>query len=364
MISKYDEFLCHQTVSTFDSVGTSAREWTERVWFSIHDTTGKCHFVSGFGVYPNRNVMDAYATFAVDGKVQHNVRASRMLHPNTDEMKVGPLSYEIIEPLKKLHLKLEENEHGLSFDLIWDASMEPHEEETQYSKSDGREIENIKRYVQVGRPSGWIKADGETYQVDGDNWRGERDHSWGVRQGGGVSEIGVQPKDYPDGYVYAFGLGQFDDWGISFHAREDKDGVPSHFCGGVHYPMGTGKASLEMTKVDHNFTFRDDMRQINGGEFTIHLEDGSEKTITVKPLSVNYIVAGGYFGYKDFVHGEWKGEYFEDSVKIDMTDPAAIKEVSFLDDMMCEFRCGDEVGYGIIEVVAVGTVKKYGFEGF
>jgi hypothetical protein len=28
---------------------------------------------------------------------------------------------------------------------------------------------------------------------------------------------------------------------------------------------------------------------------------------------------------------------------------------------MCEFRCGSEVGYGIIEMVVIGKYPKYGY---
>ena len=76
MLTKYDEFLCHQTVSTFDSVHTSAREWTERIWVSVHDTSGDHHLVAGFGVYPNRNIMDAFACLAVEGERQSILAAS------------------------------------------------------------------------------------------------------------------------------------------------------------------------------------------------------------------------------------------------------------------------------------------------
>ncbi|MBL7119748.1 MAG: hypothetical protein ISS53_03585 [Dehalococcoidia bacterium] len=52
MLTKYDEFPCHQTVSTFDHVETSAREWTERIWFCVHDKSEKSHLLAGFGKYP------------------------------------------------------------------------------------------------------------------------------------------------------------------------------------------------------------------------------------------------------------------------------------------------------------------------
>ena len=116
MLTKYDEFLCHQNVSTFNTVGTSAREWTERVWFSVHDISGKYQLIAGFGYYPNRNVMDAFGCLVVDNKTQHAVRASRELRPRIDDVRVGPLSYEIVDPLNAVRFALDDNEYDLSFD--------------------------------------------------------------------------------------------------------------------------------------------------------------------------------------------------------------------------------------------------------
>jgi hypothetical protein len=89
MLTKYDEFLCHQTVSTFDHPKTSARQWTERVILHTHDATGKLHMSNGFGIYRNRNIMDAFACCTIDGKIQHNVRASRELLSRPDDVVVG-----------------------------------------------------------------------------------------------------------------------------------------------------------------------------------------------------------------------------------------------------------------------------------
>jgi hypothetical protein len=68
MLTKYDEFLCHQIVSTLDHPDTSAREWTERTWFSVHDIEGNLSLVNAFGYYPNRNLMDTYVSVTVEGK--------------------------------------------------------------------------------------------------------------------------------------------------------------------------------------------------------------------------------------------------------------------------------------------------------
>ncbi len=364
MLTKYDEFLCHQTVTTFDSVQTSAREWTERIWFSVHDTSGKYHLVAGFGLYPNRNIMDAYVCFTMDNKTQYNVRASRELRPHIDDVKVGPFSYEIIVPLKKLKCALADNEHDLSYEIQFDASMIAHEEETQFAEAHGRVQENVKRYVQVGRPSGWIKVDGQTIQIDKESWRAERDHSWGIRRGGGVPESGVQPGEIPEGYLYNFILTQFENWGVAYHTRENSEGKNLHFSGGLYYPFNSKKDKQELTSCVHNYSFRSDRRQINGGEVTLHVADGSKIDLSFRPLSTCHIKAGGYFGFRGFTHGLWMGSYFIDGVKLDLTDPQVINEVAFLEDVMCEVCCGDDIGYGIVEMVVIGRYPKYGYEGY
>ena len=44
-----------------------------------------------------------------------------------------------------------------------------------------------------------------------------------------------------------------------------------------------------------------------------------------------------------------------------MTDPDVLNEASFFEDVTCEFRCGDDIGYGIVELVIPGSYPKNGF---
>jgi hypothetical protein len=112
MITKYDELFCHQSVSTFDRPGSSAREWTERAWLQAHEIGGRAHLATGFGYYPNRNVMDAYVCFTIGDETEYIVRASRELRPDLDVLEVGPFRYRVIEPLNKVCFSLDPNEHG------------------------------------------------------------------------------------------------------------------------------------------------------------------------------------------------------------------------------------------------------------
>ena len=41
-----------------------------------------------------------------------------------------------------------------------------------------------------------------------------------------------------------------------------------------------------------------------------------------------------------------------------------LAELHFIEDMACEVRCGNEVGYGIVELVLIGKYPKYGYQGY
>jgi len=364
MLTRYDELLCHQTVSTFDHPGTSAREWTERTWFSVHDIAGKLSLVNSFGYYPNRNIIDSYVSVTLEGKTVYTVRASRELRPRTDETNVGPFSYEIVEPLRRVRSILEENQYGVSYDILFEGTMPPHEEDPQYTRIRGRVEEDIARYVQLGKPSGWIKIEGETYQLDQKNWRAERDHSWGIRRGGGVPETGVQPGEIPEGYLHNFIALQFDRWGATYHRRENWEGKPLIFSGSILYPYGADKEELPLTGAEHDYKFRPDIRQITSAELTLTASDGSRFDISARPLNACYLKAGGMFGFRNFTHGLWMGPSFLDGHKLDATDPNVLADLHFIEDVACELRCDNEIGYGIIELVIIGKYPKYGYQGY
>jgi len=362
MLTKYDEMLCHQVVSTFDHPATSAREWTERIWVSAHDTTGELQIEAGFGYYPNRNVMDAFGVVAIEGKTLHAVRASRELRPEIDEIKVGPLSYEVIEPLRKVRCSLDDNEYGLSFNLTLEGTMPPIEESPQYTRSRGRLSENIIRYLQVGRASGSLKVGGKEYAVKREQFLAERDRSWGIRREPGMPENGVQPGEMPQEFLFSLAAMQFDKWGCCYHLREDQPTGYRYFSGEIVRPYGDPAASLELTGIEHDFEFEPGSRRLKGGRVVLCGVDGSRREVTMRPLSRVYLACGGYvIGFRGFTHGLWQGPSYLNGVTVDITDPAIVNEASWLDDVMCELRCGNEVGYGIVELVIPVSYPRYGF---
>src|SRR2546423_1201722 len=169
MLTKYDELLCHQNATTFDHVGPSDLRWTERVVLFGFDTSGDINVMTGLARYPNRNVIDAYAMVTRGNKTARVVRLSTELRPEDSDLttsRVGPFSYQVVEALKRVRATLDENEHGLSFQLDFDGTFPAYEQEPAFFRARGRVLEDARRFYQLGKIRGTFTIDGTEYEVD------------------------------------------------------------------------------------------------------------------------------------------------------------------------------------------------------
>ena len=157
-----DELLCHQIPDTFGTVGSSDLAWTEKICAMAVARDGSLQLGFGLGRYPNRDVMDAYAGCS-RGVEQVTVRASRRLSPAIDLTAVGPVHYEVLEPLHRVRFRLEPNEEQpLAFDWTFTGSLPCAMEERTHQRSPAgtRVSAELVRYHQIGTASGWIELDG------------------------------------------------------------------------------------------------------------------------------------------------------------------------------------------------------------
>jgi hypothetical protein len=187
-----DELLTHQIADTFARVGQSDRSWTEKIWAMAAARDGSLSVAFGLGKYINRNVMDGFAGIS-RGTEQWTVRASRRLSPDLERTEVGPIAYDIVEPLQRTRYRLAPNDvAAISFDLEIEGVAPPgmEERETHISRSRSRIDADIIRFHQSGIARGWVDVEGQRVEVDGDFWVGARDRSWGVRYG-----VGLPPED-------------------------------------------------------------------------------------------------------------------------------------------------------------------------
>src|SRR5580693_4563152 len=187
-----DEGLNHQIVDTFATLSQSELAWTEKIWASIARIDGTLQLDFGLGKYQNRGIIDGFGGVS-RGREQWTVRGSRELRTAPEETAVGPIVYEVVEPLRRIRVRLEPNDvQPISFDVVLSGVTPPFFEERNLvrNRRSNRVDVNVIRYHQGGWATGTITVEGETYDLSDEGAFGFRDHSWGVRQA-----VGVAPGD-------------------------------------------------------------------------------------------------------------------------------------------------------------------------
>ena len=255
------------------------------------------------------------------------MRSSRRLSPELERTEVGPIGYDIIEPLHRTRYRLAANDIvPIRFDLEIEGVAPPamEERETHISRSRSRIDADIMRFHQSGVARGWVEVDGTRFDIDDELWVGARDRSWGVRYGVGLPPEDLEATPLPED---ASGMLRLD-------ARDDDPtGRPSLHtfrllptvsrAGVVHRKCPRGnralrRASQAVSDVVPDLRFRDDNRRLVGGTIVAVLADGTERTYRIDPVSATgfHLGAGLYGGYEGHHQGEWRGELHVDGEHI------------------------------------------------
>ncbi|MGB8502147.1 MAG: hypothetical protein WCE29_07565, partial [Mycobacterium sp.] len=177
MLGPVDEFPVHQVPQPIAWAGSSDRNFYDRSYFNAHDRTGYIFLISGIGYYPNLGVKDAFVLVR-RGDVQTAVHLSDAIDQERLRQHVVGYRVEVVEPLRKLRIVLEETE-GVAVDLTWDGLFDVVQEQRHVLRSGNRITLDAQRFAQVGSWSGRISIDGEEISVEPSTWIGSRDRSWG-----------------------------------------------------------------------------------------------------------------------------------------------------------------------------------------
>ena len=371
-----DEYFNHQIVDTFASVGQSDPAWTEKICGMAAAKDGSLQIAFGFGKYTNRNVVDAYAGIA-KGKAQWTVRGSRALHLDPDSVNVGPMGYEIIEPLKKIRVFLEPNEaQPIAFDIVFEhvAACVVEDREDRRDMHGFRRATDQIRYHQSGTASGWLSIDGERHEINAQDWICTRDHSWGIRPMVGVPASDLEPDIHhliPQ--VLAI-------WNPIIFERADGSHYAFHhyylaFAGGgfkqerIQGGFETLDGQLnKVTALEPIMQFESPTKRLQSGTFRLSLADGSKRTLefeTVSDLGF-YLGAGHYHGGDGKYHGSWRGEFHLDGDYVaDASDLDTIKRYGQFRDCIIKVTDIEQgtIGYGNCQTHVHGAWPEFGLSG-
>jgi hypothetical protein len=352
MLTAQDDLIGHQLPTTFDQIDNSDPAWMERLWYTGHPIDNlDIIFDIGLGYHPNRNVMDAFAGVAIEGR-QWNFRVSRQLRPDPLTTTVGPLQITVLEGLKRHRLVLGPNDSGIQFDIEFHGTLNPHEESPHLRRRDGRITENMCRGQQMGRYSGWLEFNGRRVTLTPDTWWGQRDHSWGVRAEMRTDETSPPLTFYPP-FLYSWTTVQFKDRGLVIFFKERSPGNKIYLSGEEVFALGSRASGRnQLVDVRHEMVWKDDPlgQSLDHALFHLEFADGRKKSVQVRALPVKYYLKGGLYGGLDgWFHGDFKGQLYSEHEQWDLNDPAIRRKVRTLADQVIEVRDGEEVGYGIIE---------------
>ncbi|MFD2396575.1 hypothetical protein ACFSVJ_06680 [Prauserella oleivorans] len=359
-----DEYFHHQVSLPHSMVGSSDPSWRERYWISIQDVENQDTVLTcGIGQYPNQDVQEAFVVVSEGGR-QRNLRLARELGPRSDVMKVGPLTIDVVRPYEDLHLVLDDNPSGMTFDLHWNGTMEPVLEGRHFQVSRSRATYDAIRYVQVGRASGTLRTPDGERQVRPEHWWGERDHSWGTRP---LPRTQGTPRATP-GMADAHVLSDPDAGlrpallplrgrarpsrapvgrGLAPARPSRRRGVSrrGHHRGGPRSQLGGRR------------TGRDPVRRHDRGHAGRRPQARLRDPGAARPGLPR---GGGYEGWNGWFQGHWKGEESLEHEIWDLTDDSQFyRYAKASSDHLIEVRHGGKTGYGVMEYMVLPGYSKY-----
>lgn len=356
-LSRADEFFTHQVPCPHAMVGSSDPNWRERYWISLHDVKRQDFILSaGFGKYPNQDVFEACA-MAQTGNQQRNLRLSRQLRPDVDSMRVGPMAVEVLEPLQALRFSIAPNPSGIEGDFTWRAALPAMLEGRHFEIQRSRVSHDLARYVQLGRVEGTLAIGPRTFRLDPETTWAERDHSWGLRP---MAPFPGEPPAAPAEWNFlAFCPLQFPGFAVHFYLFEAQAGRPTHLSASLVRSNGSEGEDDEIEAVEHEFRWFDGAPVITleGGTIVLRLYSGKTVEIALRALAPRVYLRGGGYGVD---HGRWKGESHLEHDTWDLSDSQKLPVwAASSSDHLVEARCGDQVGYGIIEYMVRRAHAKY-----
>jgi hypothetical protein len=335
-----DDYLLHHSADTFATVASDLPNWFERLYFNFHDREGSVLALTGFGVFPNMHVADAYVA-VTDATAQRNVRLCRDLGGRRSDTSVGPLALTLVEPMRRWRLELQETE-GVAFDVVFEArTIAQSVGVIEFDRGDGSSTA-FRHYNQAGDYSGTLSVDGRSHAVEG--WIGQRDHSWGLRY----------PRERQGLHFWI--AAHFDDrtFMASYNESRQHEVV---FCEGAVL-FTDDRPPIPVIDVRHELTVTDNGQQSAEAEIRMILADGSDATFLVRPALPDLYMSGcGYGGWQ----GQHRGPLHVESERWEHGHAPDLRhEPTGVVDQLATFEWNGQRGVGVFEL-GVSRSSSYAY---
>ncbi len=359
MLTPADDYPLHQSSRPFRDPGVD-RNLYDRFFFCGYPTAtddyGQTYFAAAFGQYVGRNVCDGAFSVIHQG-VQYSVRGSRLLGADRLDLQVGPLRIDIIEPMKTLRLRIDDEliRGELTFTARGPGFEEPH-----YRWAPGNlTVFDITRMTQNGTWHGQLQVNGDTIVVD-PSWMGTRDRSWGIRPVG-QAEPNAAPDGPPASFYWLWAPLNFPDANVLFDVNENRDGSRWHENAMVA-SIGT-QSEAQLGTHTYEMSWQKGTRRAEHFEMALQMP-GRTIGIDLQPLNTFYMQGLGYT-HPTWGHGFFVGpnERTSDFRVLADVDPADLSNHHV--QHICRATRDDGVtGWGLLEILARGPHDPSGFNSY
>src|SRR6476620_11088215 len=286
VLTPFDDYPIHQTPLPIAHPASGDPNHYDRFWFNGY--TESYYFAGGMAVYPNRGIIDGANVVVHDG-VQRSVFASGRIPVDRGETRIGPLTIEVIEPLRVTRVRADAADLGIDADVTFTARTVALEEPRQTITTGTKTMMDSTRMTQWGTWSGQISAGGAAIPIDGVS--GTKDRSWGVRP------VGPQVAGAPDTSLpqlfFLWAPINWDDCCTHFLCFERANGdrwVESQAILDVIAPTDAVFGPEAETRIrhlartTHEVRWAPGLRRSDGATLRMTRHDGSEERIELEPL--------------------------------------------------------------------------------
>ncbi|MDH3644830.1 MAG: hypothetical protein OES38_22180 [Gammaproteobacteria bacterium] len=358
MLTKADDYPIHQTPEPIAYSGTD-RNFYDRYFFNGYHREGDLFFAAALGVYPHLNIMDAAFCAIVGGK-QYNVHASKVLHMERLNTRVGPIEVEVIEPLQVLRVTCNDPDNGLEADVCFNARVPAIEEPRFLRRTGSMTSMDYTRLTQNGAYDGWLNVNGERFELDQTTIWGTRDRSWGIR-GVGDRDTQVNPYAGDPQFFWLWAPLNFPSGASFYHLNADVTGKPWNTMGRTV----RGDVAEEMAAVSSTLKYQPGSRIAAAANLDFTRETGEEITVRLTPQQTFYMRGLGYM-HPEWGHGQHKGELATGFEVYDLANISPADPGYFHIQAICEAQMtgpnGTETGKGVLEQLVIGAYQPYGFK--
>jgi len=366
MLNKLDDYPIHQTPEPIAHPATSDRNVYDRTWFNGYANDGSYYFGIGMAIYPHRGILDCAFSVVEQGGRQHCFYGSRRAPLERTDMSVGPFRIEIIEPMKRVRVVLEDNKSGVSCDLTFSARTASIQEGRQTLWSGARRVMDATRFDQFGRWNGVVRHPDGEIKVSDDMCFGTKDRSWGVRRVG-EPETGGAPV-MPGGIFFLWAPLVWDDH-ISHAIFFDGPKGEALVREGIVAPLYKSEADVpgvedgrdqRMATARHRVTYVPGTRLASSAEIDLVDHDGQTRTIELEPV-LKFQMKGLGYTHPEWGQGMWKGELETGGESFDPRQVDPLQPENIHVQQVVRANDGARQGIGVLEQICIGPYAPSGF---